>query len=236
MNLTTTPPLLPTEWFYALRTNSEDYKQATNVRLPGLTGLWNLEAISDLTFCEPENESRLSFGRGGIIQSGSLVLRPYKRGGLIRHINKSTYYGISRFQQEFYVHKAIWRAGLPTVEPIGWAYKTNMLGSQGVFITRFTKGSPWPHNWNQSLNFLHQLKTLLTALCSWGLYAPDLNATNLLLSPDKDLLALDWDQATWSKRTDLMERYQERLVRSMKKLGAEASTISKIQRYIENDG
>jgi len=233
MNFTTPP--LPYQWPYLPRMTSESCKHYASIELPGLTGLWNLEAFSSLIFSEPEKQSKLPFGRGGTIRSGQLVLRPYKRGGLIRYINTNIYHGTTRFQQEFCVHNAIWKSGLPTVKPIGWAFKSNKFGNEGVFLTKFADGIPWPQTWNKSEEFLQELTTMLKALCSWGLYSPDLNATNILVTPDKGLVALDWDKARWSRSSDLMTYYRERLIRSMKKLGAKTDVVLKVQNYIKNN-
>lgn len=228
-----TAPPLPHKWPYSPRVVSENYEQYNSVELPGLAGLWHLEASSKLVFSEQKNTSELTFGRGGAIRSGPFVLRTYKRGGLVRYVNTSTYHGTTRFRQEFYVHRAIWRAGLPTVEPIGWAHKSNKFGSKGVFLTKFAEGVPWPHTWNQSADFLNKLATMLQALCKWGLYAPDLNATNILVSPNEELIALDWDKSGWSQKMNLMTIYQERLIRSMKKLGAQTDILTKVQQCLE---
>ena len=67
------------------------------------------------------------------------------------------------------------------------------------------------------------MRALLQALCAWGLFAPDLNATNFHLRPDGQVLALDWDRAHWPSGASgalLLERYRRRLDRSLRKLGA----------------
>jgi hypothetical protein len=214
---------------------SEHYERSASVKLPGLTGLWHLETSSSIEFEEQGNKLELAFGRGDAVRSGQFVLRPYKRGGLVRYINTGTYYGTARFSQEFYVHRAIWKSGLPTVKPIGWGYQANKFGNKGVFLTKFASGTPWPHTWNQSTYFLHKLTTMLKSLCNWGLYVPDLNATNILVTPNEELVALDWDKAHWSKSNNLMELYQKRLIRSMKKLGAKKETLFKVQKCLEGN-
>jgi hypothetical protein len=230
-------PPLPSQWPYSPRIILEDCQHTSNAKLPGLTGLWCLETSANfkINFYEQESSLELAFGRGGIVHSGSVVLRPYRRGGFVRYVNKNTYQGIERFRQEFYVHRALWRSGLPTVEPIGWAYKSNKFGNEGVFITKFTKGTPWPHAWNQDINFLYKITTMLKALCSWGFYAPDLNATNILVSPGKEPIALDWDRAGWSPKDDLITSYKERLTRSMKKLGAQTDIIVNLRHIMESE-
>jgi hypothetical protein len=180
-----------------------------------------VEAVPELTqeLGPTERDMGQAFGRGGVFRAGEAVLRPYRRGGLVRHLNAAVYATPARFEQEFQVHRALWAAGLPTVEPLGWACRRRLWGWEGVYLTRFAEGTPWPRAWD-SPHALAGLRTLLGALCDWGLYAPDLNATNVLVIPGGGILALDWDRAVWSRRPDLAERYRERLRRSLAKLGA----------------
>jgi hypothetical protein len=189
-------------------------------RLPGLAGTWRLEAAPDLDLDGPGADLGQAFGRGGVLRAGPVVLRPYRRGGCLRHLNASLYASPARFRREFQVHRALWTAGLPTVEPLGWACRRRLWGWEGVYLTRWAEGAPWPRTWARGPEVLAQLGTLLGALCAWGLHAPDLNATNILVQPSGTLLALDWDRARWTRRNDLMARYRGRLERSLAKLGA----------------
>jgi hypothetical protein len=166
-----------------------------------------------------------AFGRGGVLRAGTVVLRPYRRGGLVRHVNPRIYGSPARFREEFQAHRALWAAGLPTVEPLGWAWRPRLWGCEGVFLTRLAEAAPWPRAWDREV--LPQLRTLLGALCAWGLYAPDLNATNVLVEPSGAILTLDWDRAHWTSGKDLMGRYRERLLRSLRKLGAPPELIEK---------
>ena len=162
-----------------------------------------------------------------MLRAGTVVLRPYRRGGLVRHLNDRIYWGRQRFQGELLVHRALWAAGLPTVEPLGWAFRPRLWGCEGVFLSRLGEGVPWPRAWDRR-EVLPQLRTLLEALCGWGLYAPDLNATNVLVAPSGAILTLDWDRARWRPGDGLMARYRERLVRSLAKLGAPREIISQV--------
>ena len=201
--------------------------------LPGLPGLWELEAVAGLTLDEPGAGLGQAFGRGGVLRAGPVVLRPYRRGGLVRHLNASIYWGAGRFQAEFQAHRALWQAGLPTVEPLGWAHRARLWGQEGVFLTRFAEATPWPRAWDRT-GLLPGLRTLLEALCGWGLFAPDLNATNVLVPAESDRpLTLDWDRARWLADADpgeLMARYRERLLRSLRKLGAPPELMAQMTR------
>jgi len=216
------PPPLPPRWPYPPRADAAPAERRTGVALPGLAGVWSLEASPGLALDAPGAGLPEAFGRGGVLRAGPVVLRPYRRGGLVRHLNARIYPGPGRFQREFQVHRALWAAGLPTVEPLGWAQRPRLWGSEGVFLSRFAEGQPWPRAW-ASPGVLAQLRALLEALCAWGLHAPDLNATNVMVTPSGAILALDWDRARWTRDRDLLDRYRDRLRRSLAKLGAPAA-------------
>lgn len=211
------PPLPPT-WPFEPRGPGPAPEARSAVGLPGLDGAWDLVALPGLDLAGAPSPLGGAFGRGGVFRCGNVVLRPYRRGGLVRHVNASVYPGPGRFREEFRIHRALWEAGLPTVEPLGWACRPRLWGSEGVLLTRFAEGAPWPRTWDAGA--LPQVRTILGALCAWGLYAPDLNATNFHVRPDGQVLALDWDKAMWIPGVDLAQRYRRRLERSLRKLGA----------------
>jgi hypothetical protein len=91
-----TPPPLPSQWPYAPRETWVEPEARTRVELPGLPGLWSLEAMPGLAFPEPGRGLGQAFGRGGVLRAGPVVLRPYRRGGLVRHVNAAVYCGTGR--------------------------------------------------------------------------------------------------------------------------------------------
>jgi len=216
-------PPLPASWPFAPRVAAPCPPPRAGARLPGLDGAWDLAAPADLAFQGDPEPLGGSFGRGGVYRVGDVVLRPYRRGGLVRHLNAAIYPAPDRFAREYRVHRALWEAGFPTVEPLGWAHRARLWGCEGVFLTRFAGGTPWPRAWDEAA--LPRVRALLEALCAWGLYAPDLNATNFQVLPGGEVLALDWDKARWLPGEDLAERYRERLARSLRKLGAPAEFV-----------
>jgi hypothetical protein len=150
-----------------------------------------------------------------------MVLRPYRRGGLLRHLNERTYRTHLRFAAEHAVHRGLWEAGLPTVEPLGYAWRPVRFGVEGVLITRLAEGEAWPRRWDLSTERAADLRQAITSLCQWGLWSPDLNATNVLFPSKGGVILLDWDRAHFEPSShDLWARYQARLERSLKKLGA----------------
>ena len=197
--------------------------------LPGLGGGWTLVVAPDLELEGSGEALAGAFGRGGVRRLGSVVLRPYRRGGLVRHLNARIYLSPARFIREFQVHRALWLAGFPTVEPLGYALRRRGWGVEGVYLTRHEACEPWPRRWDAPVE---PLRPLLESLCAWGLYAPDLNATNVMVAPEGGLLILDWDRAAW-RSGDLFPRYQARLLRSLEKLGAPGALIRAVRAWQE---
>lgn len=189
------------------------------VELPGLQGAWHLVIQEDLELQGESEPMGEAFGRGGIFRVGEVVIRPYRRGGLVRFFDESLYANPMRFNDELTVHRALWAAGFPTVEPLGYAYRRKAWGVEGVYLTRFEPVTPWPSCFERE-EVWPRLKSLLESLSAWGVWAPDLNATNVLVAEDGSLRLLDWDRTEWVLGRPLMPKYRARLLRSLKKLGA----------------
>lgn len=207
-------PNLPEAWPYEPRTKLPLLARREGISIPGLEGAWTLEAVEGLAL---EGDAQgLAFGRGGVRRIAEIVLRPYRRGGLVAKVNAKTYPSFARFRRELAAHRALWEAGFPTVEPMGFAWRRSGLGVEGVFLTRFTEAKPWPSDWSAPL--MDELVKALRALSAWGLFAPDLNATNVMWGAN-GLALLDWDRAAWTAGA-LLPRYGARLDRSLAKLGA----------------
>ena len=217
----TTPiriPPLPDAWPYQPRTALSPWETREGP-VPGFEGRWTLEVAPGLAFDDDSRRAARmegAFGRGGVKRLGDIVVRPYRRGGLVAKVNGSVYASPARFRGELAVHRALWEAGFPTVEPAGLAHRRRGLGHEGLFFTRYAEAKPWPADWSPLV--LPDLMGALAALDAWGLFAPDLNATNVLSGPG-GLLLLDWDRAAW-RGGPLLPRYRARLARSLAKLGA----------------
>lgn len=208
-------PTLPEAWPYQPRTALPALEIREGVDIPGCGGGWTLEGAS-LGLSGPGAAMGDAFGRGGVRRLGNVVLRPYRRGGWMAKVNARSYASAARFREELRVHRALWEAGFPTVEPLGCAWRRSGLGVEGLFLTRFAEVRPWPSDWSAPL--MAELVKAIQALSDWGLYAPDLNATNVMWGAG-GLVLLDWDRAAW-RDGSLLPRYHARLKRSLAKLEA----------------
>jgi len=221
-------PSLPASWTFPSRSAKDSPISHQAHEIPGEGGGWTLVALPGLSLEGEAAGLGEAFGRGGVRRLGEIVLRPYRRGGLVRHLNDRIYASPQRFAREFLVHRALWLAGFPTVEPLGYGVRRRAWGFEGVFLTRFQDCEPWPHRWDATVP--GQLKAQIEALCAWGLFAPDLNATNVMVSAEGGVLLLDWDRANW-EAGPLMKRYQARLLRSLAKLHAPLEMLSAIESW-----
>jgi len=232
------PPSLPESWPFALRGAHFD-KQSSQaklditdgIELPGFSGNWRFVTTTGLPDLSGATHLEGLFGRGGLVQAGGCILRPYRRGGLMRYLNKNTYLTADRFKAEYNVHAALWNAGFPTVEPVGYAYRRRLWGFEGVFVTKKADGLPWPKTWGMFdfANQAGQIAVIIKSLSAWGIFAPDLNATNFFVVPDGKIMALDWDRAVWTRKHGLVKSYWARLERSMFKLNAPAVLIDSLE-------
>ena len=222
-------PSLPAEWPFTPRPPLPRLACRDHQTLPGLGDGWRLCILGEAKVEGPEAAVPHAFGRGGIRRVGSLVLRPYRRGGLLRHVNERIYRSQVRFAAEFAIHRALWLAGFPTVEPVGYAWRRAAWGVEGLYLSKYESAEPWPRHWEASAQVMPRLGEAIRALCAWGLWAPDLNATNLLLAPESGILLLDWDRARFAPSEARPGRYRARLVRSLRKLGAPDAVVQAVE-------
>jgi hypothetical protein len=212
---------LPADWPYAHGLPLSPLGCRVNMDLPGFGGGWRVCTPGALVPTGDPQPLTGAFGRGGVMCIGEVVVRPYRRGGLLRHVNDRTYRSHLRFAAEHAVHRGLWEAGFPTVEPLGYAWRPKGFGVEGLLFTRYIEGTPWPRAWAEGQSRLDAIRTGIQALCAWGLWSPDLNATNILLPAAGGVLFLDWDRAHFEPEgVDLWPRYHARLARSLNKLGA----------------
>lgn len=222
-------PPLPPHWPFGPGLPLHPLGCRLNLELPGLGGGWRVCTPGGLVPAGNPVPLSGAFGRGGVLRVGDMVLRPYRRGGILRHINERTYRTHLRFAAEHAVHRGLWEAGFPTVEPLGYAWRPCGFGVEGVLITRMTEGQAWPRCWELGIRRAEDIRQAITALCDWGLWSPDLNATNVLLPTEGGALFLDWDRARFeAEGTGLYARYRARLDRSLQKLGAPPEAFSVI--------
>jgi hypothetical protein len=228
-------PPLPDSWPYHPRAGFAEWEQRAGIDLGSLGAGWQLTVPRGLAIPEREDQMTGVFGRGGVQRRGDLVLRPYRRGGLLRFLVQSRYASPRRFEREWLVHRAVWESGFPTVQPLGFASRRQGLAFEGVYLTGFVEGRPWPADWSAGLAKAAALQEAILALADWGLWAPDLNATNVLLT-EEGLRLLDWDRSAFVPGSRLLPLYLRRLQRSLAKLAAPEAVVSSLLSWMKEEG
>lgn len=182
-------------------------------------------------------------GRGGVGAFNlrpdlAVVLRPYRRGGLIGRFNRSRYLGLSpRPFRELRTALAVARAGVPTPEPLGAAVLWDAPGLyRGAFASRELWGAA--NLWR----FLQQAPpaqrgpacaaaaAVVRRLHDAGALHPDLNLQNVLIrrtAAGLEAWLIDLDGARF---TTVTPRHRQaafaRLCQSMRKLDPESAVLT----------
>lgn len=181
-------------------------------------------------------------GRGGVgaftlRPDLAVVLRPYRRGGLVGRVNRSRYLGLSpRPFRELHGALAVARAGVPTPEALGAAVVWEAPGVyRGAFVTRELWGAA--NLWR----FLQQAPpeqrgpacaaaaAVVRRLHDAGALHPDLNLQNLLIRRAGGLEAwlIDLDGVRFARVGPRQRRAAfERICRSIRKLDPESAVIT----------
>ncbi len=214
------PPLppLPASWPFPARSVSTATHLQEGCAVPGQGEGWSVEAPGPPPFGDRFEPLGGAFGRGGVGRAGEVVIRPYRRGGWVRRMNDRTYLSAERFRRELQIHLHLWQAGFPTVEPLGCAWRRHRWGVEGLYLTRFVEGEPWPRSWDPGC--WPEVTRGIEALSAWGCWSPDLNATNVHRASTGETLLLDFDRACFPEARGLRSRYFDRLLRSLEKLNA----------------
>jgi 3-deoxy-D-manno-octulosonic acid kinase len=171
---------------------------------------------------------RLSLGTRGVA-----LVRPYQRGGFVRHFVRDLYWDAPpRPFAELLCTETARRRGVPTVEVLAAGVERARLGLyRGLLVSREAEGYVNLWEWLQGEPSGAERERIITAaahtiarLHRAGIEHADLNLTNLLVSPqtrDPSALVIDFDRARVYP-APLPERQRQqnlrRLQRSLKKL------------------
>ncbi|HSP95882.1 MAG TPA: lipopolysaccharide kinase InaA family protein [Candidatus Dormibacteraeota bacterium] len=182
-------------------------------------------------------------GRGGVgafllRPDLGVVLRPYRRGGLIGRVNRGRYLGLAaRPFRELRAAVAVAAAGVPTPEPLGAAVLWDAPGLyRGAFVTRELWGAA--NLWR----FLQQAPAaqrgaacaaaaaLVRRLHDAGALHPDLNLQNFLIrrgASGIDAWLIDLDGVRFTAVSARHRRAAfDRICRSIRKLDPESAVIT----------
>lgn len=156
--------------------------------------------------------TNLSGGRGGIqrvvlSERGTAIVRPYRRGGAVRHFVRDLYWGRPpRPLLELIGTETARQRGVPTVEVLGAGVEWLTLGLyRGTFVTREAEEFVNLWEWLRSKPTGAGREAVITVVAQTiarmheaGIAHADLNLTNILVRIATDspsVLLIDFDKA-----------------------------------------
>lgn len=158
-------------------------------------------------------------------EADSIVVKAYKRGGLISWINKDRYLKIGRLrsQREFYFLMAAKKAGVRVPEPVAYA-STGSLLYKAWLITKQIKGHSsfarlCKRDPEKAMTLIPKISRNINRLIKNRIHHVDLHPGNILLDGDNTIFIIDFDKACqYSKeKTSLIKNYQNRWTRAVHK-------------------
>jgi len=172
-----------------------------------------------------------ALGRGTtwILQDGArrLVLRHYRRGGLIARLSADRYIwrgeDATRPFRELRLLEALHAAGLPVPPPVAASYRREGLFYRGDILTAFLPGT---ESLAQRLRrgaveagTWQSVGHCLRRFHDFGACHADLNAHNLLLDGDGQVFVIDFDRGSLRSPGLWRDANLVRLRRSLEKIG-----------------
>ncbi len=146
-------------------------------------------------------------GRGALARietdHGPVMVRPYRKGGLLRHVRGTLFSGSWRPVSEFVMHRRLKAVGVPVLEAVGCVVLRRALGWRGFLLTREIDGAVDLESWLYGVgrddgdprDILRHAGAAVRSLHDAGVVHPDLHPKNLLIAPDDTVLAIDLDKA-----------------------------------------
>jgi 3-deoxy-D-manno-octulosonic acid kinase len=156
---------------------------------------------------------------------GSVVIKHYHRGGIIRHFIKNRYikWGKTRGQKEFELLQKVRDLGINAPEPIAFAYRGRLF-YQAWLVTREIK----QHLTLAKLSILNEERThfvmkniieQVTTLIKSGILHVDLHPGNVIVDNQDRVYILDFDKGSFftGNINVLKNRYLSRWNRAVQK-------------------
>ena len=135
---------------------------------------------------------------------GPLLVRPYRKGGLLRHVRGVRFHGEWRPLTELVLHRRMTALGVPVPEAVGCVVLRGPLGWRGFLMLREVQDSldleAWLHGVRAPTDadpgaILRRAGRAVRSLHDAGVSHADLHAKNLLITASGDVLVLDLDRA-----------------------------------------
>ena len=140
-------------------------------------------------------------------EGGALLVRPYRKGGLLRAVRGARFRGRLRPLDELVLHAALQEAGVPVLQVAGAVVQGDEGGWTGFLLTREEAGAVDLEAWLQGGDpagggaadpalTLQRAGAAVRALHDAGVAHADLHPKNLLVTGAGPVLVIDLDRAT----------------------------------------
>jgi 3-deoxy-D-manno-octulosonic acid kinase len=187
----------------------------------------------------PEGGERVGGGRAphpvvALPGGGRAVVREYRRGGLMRHLNRARYFVGHRAMAELRATERARAAGARVPEVLAAVERRRGIGYTASLATRWVAGAEELAGWlegrgaEERRSVLREVGRQVGLLHAGGVGHPDLNLRNFLVAPPEAgapvVYVIDFDRATvYGGAAPAMRRARDlrRLARSARKLRAE---------------
>jgi lipopolysaccharide heptosyltransferase I len=158
---------------------------------------------------------------------GSIVLKTYARGGLIRHINQHHYlrWGPVRAKREFDWLVKLHTLGLAVPKPMAYAVKGRIFYRtwlvSGMIANKGNLAELCHQDNRLATQLVPQIEAEIDRLCRLRILHVDLHPGNILVGCDNQIAIIDWDKARTSRSSyfGLLARYRRRWNRAIDKHG-----------------
>jgi len=163
-----------------------------------------------------------------LADGGRAVVRRFRRGGLVRHLNRDLYFGGDRAAEELRATEAARAGGVRAPEVLAAGRRRAGPGYRAMLATRMIEGATDSASWLARADaaaraaMLREASRQIGRMHAAGVAHPDLNLQNLLVRTADEVWIIDFDRARvfgGSVPAPRRRRDLDRLARSAAKLG-----------------
>lgn len=156
---------------------------------------------------------------------GAAVVKHYRRGGLLRRVNRRIYVrcGKTRPCQEFEFLEAVGRLGIAAPQPLAWVTKGAFFYRGWLVMRRIDHVGNLVDACRQDRSLakaaMGEMSTQIGLLLRHNVFHVDLHPGNIVLTRNGGLYITDWDKGTFYSggRQKLIGKYRARWNRSVEK-------------------
>lgn len=212
--------------------------EAGGVRILVRRGFERLVLDSPETSADVRVIGRTGGGRGAhpVVElpgGARILLREYRRGGAVRHVNRATYFLGHRALEELRVTVAAEDRGVSVPRMIAAVETPGRVGYSAMLAVGWIDGAVELARWiealpDERLETMRSVGEAVARMHDAGIAHPDLNLRNLLVAPggrpgERRVVIIDFDRATLHDRALSARRRRaaiQRMTRSAWSLGA----------------